>query len=147
MKKLITLLAIAAALLCALWSSAQSSGFKIVVHPDNPTTALTAKDISNFLLKKQTKWNTDGFKARVDPIDLDGSSPTREAFSRAVHGRSVSSIKNYWQRQIFSGRGVPPPEVASDAEVLSYVQGQPGAIGYVSPNASLDGVKEVSLAN
>ena len=147
MKKLIILLGSAAALLFALWSSAQSADFKIIVHPDNPATSLSAKDVSNFLLKKKSRWTGDGFRESVEPVDLDGNSATREAFSRAVHGRSVSSIKNYWQRQIFSGRGVPPPEVASDADVIAHVQSRPGAIGYVSANASLSGVKEVTLAN
>ena len=126
---------------------AQTSGFKVIVHPDNPTTSLSAKDVSNYLLKKKTKWNADGFKEKVDPIDLGGDSPTRETFSKEVHGRSVSSIKSFWQRQIFSGREVPPPEAASDAEVITYVKSHPGAIGYVSASASLDGVKVVSVAD
>ena len=138
-------------LACALSVSeqvyAQSSGFKVIVHPDNPTTVLSAKDVSSYLLKKKTRWNEDGFRVTVSPVDLDGSSSTREAFTKAVHGRSVSSIKNYWQRQIFSGREVPPPEVASDAEVITFVKSNRGAIGYVSSRARLDGVKEVTISN
>lgn len=145
MKKVILVAVIAAGLVLALWSSAQSSGFKVVVNSANPVTSLSTKDLSNFLLKKKTKWDASGVGA--EPVDLEGNSSVREAFSEAVHGRSVSSIKNYWQRQIFSGREVPPPEVKSDREVIEHVRSHPGGIGYVSASASLDGVKEVSVVN
>ncbi|HEX9735528.1 MAG TPA: hypothetical protein VGG06_26470 [Thermoanaerobaculia bacterium] len=145
MKKLILLSGIVLGLVLALWAAAQSSGFKVIVHQDNPTAGLSAKDVSNLLLKKKTKWDGSGIAA--DPIDLDGGSTIREAFSERVHGRSASSIKSYWQRQIFSGREVPPPEVRSDAEVIAFVRRTPGAIGYVSSDARLDGVKELRLVN
>ncbi len=147
MKKFILALAVLSALSAALWSSAQSSDFKIIVHIDNPVDSLSAKDVSNLLLKKKTKWDADGFKVAADPIDLDGGTSARESFSRAVHGRSVSSIKSYWQRKIFSGSDVPPPEVGSDAEVVAFVSNRPGAIGYISANARLDGVKEITISN
>ena len=148
MKKLILALLVLSALFAALWSSAQSSNFKIIVHKDNPVESLSAKDISNLLLKKKTKWDSDGFKVAADPIDLEGGSETRESFSREVHGRSVSSIKSYWQRQIFSGREVPPPEVKSEAEVVAYVSQRPGGIGYISGNTRTDDdVKELSISN
>ena len=128
----------------AMQAQAQQAGYRVIVHKDNPTTALSAKDISSYLLKRKSRWDHG---VAVDPIDLDPESEVRKAFSREVHGRSVSSIKNYWQRQIFSGREVPPPEVASDAEVIAHVKANPGAIGYVSASARLDGVKVLDLAS
>ncbi len=62
-----------------------------------------------WLLKERSRWDDS---SSVQPVDLDSKSPTREEFSRDVHGRSVTSIKNYWRRQIFSGNKVPPPEVS-----------------------------------
>ena len=50
---------------------------------------------------------------------------------------SVQMIAEFWRQQIFSGRNVPPVEKASDAEVLDFVRGNPGAIGYVSASTSL----------
>jgi hypothetical protein len=65
-------------------------------------------------------------------FDLDSGSDVRDAFSRVVHRRSVASIKNYWQRQIFSGREVPLEELSSDAEMIQRVARDLGAIGYVA---------------
>lgn len=128
-----------AALIFAWWSLAQPSTFKVIVHPDNPVASLTKKDVSNLFLKKTGRW--DELRERVEPVDLDAT--VREDFSQQIHGRSLSAIKSYWQKQIFSGREVPPPELKTDSEVIAFVAGRQGAIGYVSAAASLDGVKEV----
>jgi hypothetical protein len=52
-------------------------------------------------------------------------------------------VRSYWQQLIFSGRDVPPPELDSDADVVKYVSKHAGAIGYVSGNGDLAGVKVV----
>ena len=145
MKKLAVFALLFVALLCAHGpSAAAQEGYRVVVNKDNPIESITKQQLSQLLLKKRSKWEHG---ASADPVDLDSGSPVRESFSKDVHGRSVSSIKNYWQRQIFSGRGVPPPEVASDAAVVDYVSRRPGAIGYVSPRARLDDVKVVTISD
>ena len=145
MKKLTVCSLLLLALLSAYWpSAAAQEGYRVVVNIDNPADSITKQQLSHLLLKKRSKWEHG---EPADPVDLNSGSPIREAFSKDVHGRSVSSVKNYWQRQIFSGRGVPPPEVESDAAVVSYVASRPGAVGYVSPRASLDGVKVVTIAD
>ncbi len=125
-------------------AQAQEIGYRVIVHPDNPASSISKNDLSRFLLKKKKRWDHG---VPVDPVDLDSKSAVRATFTKDVHGRSVSSIKNFWQRQIFSGREVPPPEVASDAAVIAHVQSNPGGIGYVSASAQLDGVKEIAISN
>ena len=124
--------------------AAQETNYIVIVHPDNASSTLSKGKISQLLLKKSSRWD-DGSSA--EPVDLDAKSPTREAMSRDVHGRSVNSIKSYWQRQIFSGRSVPPPEVGSDADVVAFVSSHPGGIGYVSASASLSGVKAITVTD
>ncbi len=124
--------------------SAEAPGYRIIVHRDNPADSISRVKVSQLFLKKISRWDHG---PEAEPVDRDAKSAVRESFSRAVHGRSVSSIKNYWQRQqqLFSGKAVPPPEVASDADVIAHVRSRPGGIGYVSPNAKLDDVKVVRV--
>jgi ABC-type phosphate transport system substrate-binding protein len=136
-------------LLACLWTVAQRSpaqespGFVLVVNAANPASAMDADRIGKLFLKQIKSWD-DG--VAVAPVDQAPKSEVREAFTQAVHGKKVSAIKSYWQRMIFSGRAVPPPELDSDAGVLAFVRGDPGGIGYVSPGAKLgDGVKEFKL--
>jgi len=120
----------------------QPIGYRIIVHPDNPVRHLSVTELSDLFLKKEPSW-PDGEK--VEPVELVHESPVRGAFSEEVHGRSVSSIESYWQQMIFSGKAIPPPEEASDADVLAFVGSHRGAIGYVSLVAPVDRVKVVSV--
>lgn len=120
----------------------QVPGFRVVVHPDSPVEALSADELSRMFLKRSTRWNDD---TPVRAVDQLGDAPVREAFSQAVHGRSARAIVAHWQQQIFSGRAVPPPELASDDEVTSYVSTHPGAIGYVSSGGDVQEVKVVEI--
>jgi len=82
----------------------------------------------------------------VQPVDLIDTSALREAFSKQVHGKGTAAIKAYWQKMIFSGHDVPPPEKPSIGEALAYVRGNPGAIGYAPTGADLGpGVKVLKV--
>lgn len=129
-------------LVCSPATAQEQISFVVIVHPDNPLESVSRARVSRILLKEISRWDSG---LPVQPVDLASNSQVREAFSREVHGRSVSSIKNYWQRQRSSGSATPPEEVANDAAVIAYVKSRPGAIGYVSANARLEGVKALRL--
>ena len=121
----------------------RGSAFVVVVNDQNASAAVSRTVVSRFFLKKVARWENG---AAVLPVDLPANSPIRDAFSREVLAKSVSSIKAYWQQQIFSGRDVPPPEKGDDAAVLEFVQANPNAIAYVSAGATLPrGVKELTV--
>ena len=122
--------------------TAQAASYKVIVHNSVSVSSLSKKAASDLFLKKTTKWESG---AAVTPVDQLDSSNTREAFSKAVHGKTAAAVKSYWNQQIFSGRDVPPVEKKSDAEVLSFVRSTAGAIGYVSDGASVEGVRVVTI--
>jgi TonB family protein len=116
--------------------------FLIVAHPTVPGTAYAKEDLSRVFLKKVATWK-DG--APAVPVDQSPSSPIRAEFSETVHGRPVSAVESYWQNIIFTGRGSPPAEEASDEAVLRVVRATPGAVGYISAATRPDGVKVIAL--
>ena len=123
----------------------EDPGFQLVVNSANAAESLTARQASNYLLRKSKSW-PDG--AAVEPVDLPATSEIRESFSRAVHRKSVSAVRAHWNQQIFAGLGVPPPSVESESEVLEYVRTHPGAIGYVGTGTDLGtGVKALRLTD
>lgn len=123
-------------------ADAQSPGFRVVAHAKNPAGSVPRDFLSDAFLKKTSRW-PDG--EALQPVDQRGDAALRRAFSAEVLKRSVSAVKMYWQQRIFSGRGVPPPELDGDAAVISYVAGHRGAVGYVSEGAKLDQVKVLSI--
>jgi ABC-type phosphate transport system substrate-binding protein len=129
-------------MLAARTARAENASFQMIVNAANPVSTLTRTQASRLLLKKVTRWESG--KA-VEPADLAEGVPARESLSQAVHRRGTAAIKSYWQQQIFSGTDVPPPEFASDAEVVAYVKMRAGGIGYVSSLPADGGVKVVRL--
>ena len=122
---------------------AADQGFKVVVNVSNSTTEISKESLSTCFMKQTTMWISG---LPVGPVDQATNSETRMVFSKEVHGRDVNAVKSFWQRQIFSGKGVPPPEKASDDEVLAFVRANPGAVGYVSFNADIgSGVKVLEI--
>lgn len=120
----------------------QAPEFQVVVHRDHPGDSISLEALSEIFFKRTTRWEEGG---QILPVDQPVESPVREAFSNTVLGRSGRAVAAHWQQQIFSGRGVPPTELADEASVLSYVAGRPGAIGYVSTTARLRGVKVLEV--
>jgi len=112
----------------------QDVSYRVVVHVTNPIARLTREQASQIFLRKATLW--DDRKA-VLPVDQPADSPVRRTFTKQVHRRTIASVQTYWQQQTFAGRGVAPPERATDAGVLNYIRQFPNGIGYVNADANL----------
>jgi hypothetical protein len=111
---------------------ASGQGFKLVITDKNSTTAITQENLSKCVLKQATTW-INGTSAM--PVDQAARSRIRKAFSLQIHGREVSAIESYRQRQIFTGRSAPPTEAETDEEVVAFVRSSEGAVGHVSEEA------------
>ncbi len=131
-------------ILSCSFAQAEDSAFRVIVNASNEVSSIETADVSKFFYKKKSKWE-DGSK--IKPVDQSRSSDVRKAFSEEVMGKSVSAIKGYWHQQIFSGRGVPPPEKKTDQDVISYVKENPGGIGYVTLGAPVGDVKVLTLSD
>jgi ABC-type phosphate transport system substrate-binding protein len=119
-----------------------ADGYQVIVHSSNPATSLAREQVARYFLKKATAWPAG---KSVTAVDMDKDSATRAAFSQDVLHKSVAEVTSYWQQQIFSGRAVPPVVKKSDAEVVAFVEGSEGAIGYVSAGADTGAAKVVRV--
>jgi ABC-type phosphate transport system substrate-binding protein len=116
--------------------------FVVIVHSKNAYITLDRAFVADAFLKKTTRWPGGDV---IKPVDLPPDSSTRERFSQDVLKRSVAAVKSYWQQIIFSGRDVPPVELSNDDDVVRYVHGHPGAIGYVSGAAQIGDARVVTM--
>ena len=117
--------------------------FQVIVNASSPASEIERAEVARFFLRQSLKWS-DG--QPVLPVDQSSRSAVRDAFSRGVLKQPLPAVDTYWQRQIASGRTLPPPVKTSDAEILAYVASTPGAIGYVVGGMNLTpGVKLLRL--
>ncbi len=112
----------------------EPAAFKVIVNAANPAREARRARLSEMFLRRVANW-PDG--RPVAPVDQSITFPIRERFSRRIIGRSALAVQNYWQQQVFAGRGVPPPVRLTDEEVIVFVEASPGAVGYVSADAGL----------
>ena len=116
--------------------------FRVIVHPSNAVSSMTRAELSAIFTRRTRSWREGG---EIQPIE-PSEERIRETFSRAIHGKSLAYVTRYWQRVIFSGRGVPPVVLASDAAVIEFVKTHRGAIGYIDgATAPGDGVKALTV--
>jgi ABC-type phosphate transport system substrate-binding protein len=143
--RLIILSVLAVALLViglARSTQAERGDYKVIVHPENPATKVSRDLVRNAFLKKASQW-ADGETLR--PIDLSRRFPIRDRFTAELLKKTPAQLKSYWNQRIFSGKGVPPPEVDSVADVIAYVLNEPGAIGYIPTDVDPGGAKVVEV--
>lgn len=133
---------VATLLICARAHAQVSQGYRVIVNPANPITEVDRDYLANVFLKRITRWPNSEL---IRPVDQNADAVVRRRFTEHVMGRSVSAIRNAWEQAIFAGRDVPPPELDSDEAVVSYVLRNPGAVGYVSTQANVDGARVLQV--
>jgi ABC-type phosphate transport system substrate-binding protein len=99
----------------------------VIVHPSN-ANALDEAAVSKIFLGREKSF-ADG--KSVVPLSLAESSPASTAFNDAVLKKSSSQLKAYWSKLVFTGKGTPPKEIATDEEMIKLVATNPSVIGYV----------------
>ncbi|NPU92790.1 MAG: phosphate ABC transporter substrate-binding protein [Gammaproteobacteria bacterium] len=121
------------------FSTIATAEIAVIVNPAN-ADALTKDDISALYLAK-TKTFPGGKNAI--PLDRPEGSPSRVEFVSKVIDKDEAQMKSYWSRLIFTGKGVPPKVVESDAEVKDMVARNPDTIGFIDAAAADATVKVV----
>jgi ABC-type phosphate transport system substrate-binding protein len=119
----------------------EADGFVVIAHASNPATSIGKGDLARIYLRKARAW--PGARLRASPVDQRDASAARKAFVDRVLGKDVAAMTAYWQSQVFTGGGAPPPVKGSDADVVAHVAGAPGGVGYVSTHAALPATVKV----
>ncbi len=119
---------------------AASAQVAVIVNPKSATASMTADQVSAIFLGKTSTLPSG---ATAAPADQSESAAIRETFYTKVTGKQSAQVKAAWSRLVFSGKGTPPKELASSAEVKKFVASNPDAIGYIEKSAVDASVKVV----
>ncbi len=135
--KMSKMVAGAALLVAALAAQAQVA---VVVNPKSAVGSMTADQVASIFLGKSNALPNGNAAVAVD---LPESAGARETFYTKATGKSSAQVKAAWSRLVFSGKGTPPKELGSSADVKKFVAGNPDAIGYIEKSAVDSSVKVV----
>ena len=117
-------------------------GFVIIVHPSNQTASVDRAFVRDAYLRKLVTW---GGGRTIRPVDLPRRLAVRDRFTRDVLKKTPAQLRSYWNRQIFSGSGVPPIERPTEVGVIAYVLAHRGAIAYLPEGTDPRGAKVIRL--
>jgi hypothetical protein len=118
-------------------SSAAASDVKVIANSSVKVSQVSPAELKSIFWKTKTSLD-DG--SHVEPVLLK-SGGAHEAFVKQYTGKTTAGLETYYRSLVFTGKGAMPKRFASEAEVVEYVTKTKGAIGYVSGEASTEGVK------
>lgn len=112
----------------------------VIVNPKNPAASMSADQVAQVFLGRSTSFPAGGTAA---PVDQKEGTALRDEFYTKVADKNPGQVKAFWAKQMFSGKGQPPKELASSADVKKAVAADPSAIGYIEKGALDTTVKSV----
>jgi hypothetical protein len=111
-------------------SAGEGAGFKVIIHADQGGQAIRRAHLADVFSGRVTHW-VDGTPIR--PAAQNGRR-VRSSFAKSVLAQPATSTT--------------PLIFGSDEEVIAFVSATPGAIGYVSSDAPVDGdVRVLSIVS
>lgn len=123
-------------------STSPDGAFKVIANPEESGDSIDRDFLRDAYLKKSTEWSNGD---TIHPIDLASKFPERDRFTEQVIRKTPAQLRTYWNQQIFSGKGVPPPEADAVEDVIDYVVSTKGAIGYVPADVDTGKAKVLRL--
>ncbi len=127
---------------CAAWLTLPAWAVEVIAHPSVAAGRLSLTQAKALFSMRQTRW-PDGTRAWV--FVLPDAHPTHSAFSKEILNLYPYQLRQTWDRQVYSGTGQAPIEVATEKEMLDRVANTPGAIGYVRKVKPYDPVRVISV--
>ena len=125
-----------------LGAIAVAADVKVIANPNVKGDSISTRELKSLYLEEKSSLNG----THVELVTEKGG-PVHEAFLRDYLGQSDDELQKYYQTLVFTGKGLMPKSVGSDAEVVAYVAKTRGAIGYVGGSASMEGVKTLAIAD
>lgn len=112
----------------------------VIVHPSNSDN-LDKDSISRLFLNKAKSFPSG---THAEPMALSEGQAATDEFNGKVLNKSSAQLTAFWSKLVFTGKGQPPKELGSDAEVISTVASNPNAIGFVDAGSVNDSVRVVA---
>jgi len=137
MKLLLSSIVLASSLFLSAFASAE---VEVIVHPSNGA-ALDQDAIQRIFLGKTRAFPGGG---EAVAISAKEGSPEEAEFTEKVLSKSPKQLKAYWAKMVFTGKGTPPRQIDSAAEMVKLISANPNLIGFIPAGTGGSGVKVVA---
>ncbi len=101
---------------------------QVIVNHSVSEHAISLKKLRAIFAMKLRFW---GEGQAITVFVLANDDPIHGAFCKKILNIFPNQLESVWYRQIYTGTGQAPIEVASESELIERVKSTPGAIGYI----------------
>jgi ABC-type phosphate transport system substrate-binding protein len=136
MKLLLSSIVLVSSFLLSAFAAAE---VEVIVHPSNSAT-LDQDTIQRIFLGK-TRAFPGGSEAVA--VSAKEGSPEETEFTEKVLSKSPKQLKAYWAKMVFTGKGTPPRQINSAAEMVKLISANPNLIGFIPAGTGGGSVKVV----
>lgn len=124
-------------------SAASNESVVLIGSSDIPVTSIRPIDVNHIFLGKKTEW------VNGNPIKFvtlkDGD--THISFLKVYIKKRPSQFKAYWNRMLFTGKGIVPRSFNSEKALMEFISENTGYIGYISGNPVNDNIKVIPITD
>jgi ABC-type phosphate transport system substrate-binding protein len=106
-------------------AQSEQSDIVVIGSPDVPK--MSAETIAKIYTGKIISVNG----ISVKPVNSKSGTAIRNHFLQSFLNQDDEAYIAYWAVRRYIGKGTPPKELDSSADVIQFVQSTPGAIGYI----------------
>jgi len=133
-----TLLKLSVAIIAMVVLPVAHAQVALVAGAKSTASTLSAEQVASLYLGKSDDLPGVGTALLLDQPE---SSPVREMFYSKAANKTPAQVKAVWSRLVFSGKGSPPKEISTTAEIKRLVAANPNVIGYIEKGAVDGSVK------
>ncbi len=113
----------------------------VIANNDVPVSSLNGDELKNIFLAKKTQWDNG---QKIDFVTLK-QGDAHEAFLKTYVSKTSSQFQRYFRTLVFTGKGKTPPSFQTEGDLVGYVAGTGGAIGYVSSGSDTGSAKVIII--
>jgi ABC-type phosphate transport system substrate-binding protein len=122
------------------YAAATEEAIVIIANKNVPDNSLSIEEVKRIFLAKKRLWR-DGSK--IEFVTLKGCA-AHDVFLKSYLEKTPSQYDSYFKNLVFTGKGEALRTFSTEAEVVKYVSGTDGAIGYVSSGTNTRSAKVIT---
>jgi ABC-type phosphate transport system substrate-binding protein len=124
------------------YADTQDLAMVAIVFPSSSENVISQSSLRAIFGMRLNKWPAD---TPVKVFVMKDDAPEHGAFSKNILQVFPHQLRLAWDRQVFSGQGQYPEQVASTQEMISKIASTPGAIGYIKTSEVTKNVRILQI--
>jgi len=129
-------------LLALIWLPSALAAQQVIVNPEVDVSALDRNRARLIFTMRINQWRD---QQPVTVFVLPDDASLHQRFAKSALQVYPYQLRRTWDRQVFSGTGQAPLQVADEEEMIERVRQTAGAIGYISDQRAAAGVKVIEV--